>query len=246
MYNATLKNYYVANVSGGKDSLYMFAHICANLDKYPLDAVVHFRVPYNYPWCDNVINYIKEKCVVLGIPFYDIKPSNTFEELYEKYGYPTRITRWCNSHLKMNCEKQLQELFKNKRNIVNYIGICANENGRCKNDPTKLYPLCEMGVYEETIWKWAKNQSIFNDFYKYNRRQGCLYCPMQAMANSKYNSVYYPELYEYFMTLAEQTEEKRSKELVRNFSVWSSNPKYDTAYRRQRIEQMELKEIEKW
>ena len=33
-----LEKMHVAMLSGGKDSLYMFAHIMANIDKYPLDA----------------------------------------------------------------------------------------------------------------------------------------------------------------------------------------------------------------
>lgn len=42
------------------------------------------------------------------------------------------------------------------------------------------------------------------------------------------------------MDLAQRSEEKN------NNSVWNGNPKYNTEYRRKRIEQIELKEIERW
>lgn len=39
-----------ASVSGGKDSLYMLNLILHNLDKYPLDGVVHFELEIDYPF----------------------------------------------------------------------------------------------------------------------------------------------------------------------------------------------------
>ena len=52
-----LEKMHVAMLSGGKDSLYMFAHIMANIDKYPLDAVAHIKMPYDYP---NLYNWYME------------------------------------------------------------------------------------------------------------------------------------------------------------------------------------------
>ena len=38
-----LRPSYWASVSGGKDSLYMLNYILHNLDRYPLDGVVHLN-----------------------------------------------------------------------------------------------------------------------------------------------------------------------------------------------------------
>lgn len=133
---------------------------------------------------------------------------------------------------------------QNKK-VVYYIGLCANETKRIKKDGS-IYPLVELGVYEDTIWEWAKNQPIFNDYYKYNSRCGCMYCPMQSMQNTKYLSVYYPEEYEKMMKMCTYTEKERTNELNRPFSVWASNPKYNTAYRIERIKKMQLLERSKF
>ena len=39
-----LRPSYWASVSGGKDSLYMLNYILHNLDRYPLNGVVHFEL----------------------------------------------------------------------------------------------------------------------------------------------------------------------------------------------------------
>lgn len=41
-----LRPSYWASVSGGKDSLFMLNFILHNLDRYPLDGVVHFELEY--------------------------------------------------------------------------------------------------------------------------------------------------------------------------------------------------------
>lgn len=45
-----LRPSYWASVSGGKDSLYMLNYILHNLDRYPLDGVVHFELEIGRPF----------------------------------------------------------------------------------------------------------------------------------------------------------------------------------------------------
>lgn len=49
-----LRPSYWASVSGGKDSLYMLNYILHNLDRYPLDGVVHFELEIDYPFIHEV------------------------------------------------------------------------------------------------------------------------------------------------------------------------------------------------
>lgn len=62
-----LRPTYWANVSGGKDSLFMLNLILHNLDKYPLDGVVHFELEIDYPFIKNVIDYMQSECKRFGI-----------------------------------------------------------------------------------------------------------------------------------------------------------------------------------
>ena len=77
--------------------------ILHNIDKYPLDGVVHYELEIDYPFIKDVINYMEAECKRFGIKFYRIKPRRTWEELYKKYGFPTRKARWyCPMSSKIN------------------------------------------------------------------------------------------------------------------------------------------------
>lgn len=243
-----LRPTYWASVSGGKDSLFMLNYILHNLHRYPLHGVVHFELEIDYPFIKEVIDYMEEQCKKVGIVFYRIKPRHTFMELYEKWGFPNRKARWCNSNYKLDCEAQLVELLK-KQNCkpISYIGYCVDEVSRYQkrgNDVDEIYPLVEAGIEEDVIWEWAKNQPIFNDYYKYNRRCGCMFCPMQSMSESAYLLKYYPKQYEEMMALAKATEAKRESELGRPFSVWASETKYNSEYRDKRVREVYLPKLE--
>lgn len=237
-----LRPSYWASVSGGKDSLYMLNLILHNLDRYPLDGVVHFELEIDYPFIHDVIDYMESECKRAGIQFVRIKPRKTWEELYySKYksgkifGFPTRTVRWCNSRYKMDARRQLDDWMKSIGfYVICYIGYCADEESRFSKRVNKQkverYPLVENGIMEYEIWEWAKTQPIFNNYYKVNKRCGCMYCPFASRINYAYLYKYYPEHFQYMIEKMRETEMIREKELNRPFSVISSNPKYNADY----------------
>ena len=70
-----LRPSYWASVSGGKDSLYMLNYILHNLDRYPLDGVVHFELEIDYPFIHDVIDYMESECNMGGMVLQH-KPEN--------------------------------------------------------------------------------------------------------------------------------------------------------------------------
>ena len=237
-----LRPSYWASVSGGKDSLFMLNLILHNLDKYPLDGVVHFELEIDYPFIHNVIDYMESECKKYGIKFVRIKPEKTWEELYHAvkkkdgniWGFPTPKARWCNV-LKKQCRKQLDQYMKSLGfYIVHYIGYCLDEEKRwgkrVNKNKVERYPLVEEGILESTILEWAKDQPIFNNFYKINKRCGCMACPMAKYLDFAYLYKYYPENFQYMIEKMRETEKIREQELGRPFSVISSNPKYNADY----------------
>ena len=199
-----LRPSYWASVSGGKDSLYMLNLILHNLDKYPLDGVVHFELEIDYPFIHNVIDYMQAECERRGITFYRIKPAKTWNELYQKYLFPTRTARWCNNKYKLSAKKRLEEFLHNKGfYLVHYIGYCADEESRFAKrvDLQKFerYPLVEEGIEEKTILAWAKTQPIFNRYYETQNRCGCAFCPMASKLNYAYLFKYYPTLFDFMV-----------------------------------------------
>lgn len=232
-----------ASVSGGKDSLYMLNYILHNLDRYPLDGVVHFELEIDYPFIHDVIDYMEAECNRYGIRFVRIKPRKTWEELYyshyrksgNMWGFPTGKARWCNSQYKLDAKRQLSEWMKSLGYyVVSYIGYCADEqhrfNKRLNAQNVERYPLVENGITEDGILEWAKTQPIFNHFYETNKRCGCMYCPMSSYLNYAYLYKYYPDNFKYMIDKMKETEQIREEELGRPFSVISSNPKYNAEY----------------
>ena len=245
----SLRPTYWANVSGGKDSLYMLNLILHNLDKYPLDGVIHFELEIDYPFIKNVIDYMQKECERFGITFLRIKPTKTWNELYEKYGFPSRSARWCNSAYKLTAKKRLQELMKKLGfYVVSYIGYCSDEEKRFAKrvdlQKVERYPLVEEKIDENTIWEWAKTQPIFNHYYEAQKRCGCMYCPITSYINYAYLYKYYPENFAFMIDKMRETEKLREKELGRPFSCISSNPKYNSEYLERIIKTKWIKKLD--
>lgn len=236
-----LRPSYWAAVSGGKDSFYMLNLILHNLDKYPLDGVVHFELEIDYPFIKDVIDYMESECKKHGIKFVRIKPRKTWDEIYHTprkdgsviYGFPILQKRWCNDEYKLDSKRQLNAWLKqNGCYCVTYIGYCADEEKRFgkRKNTREIYPLVEHGINEDEIWEWAKQQPIYNNYYKTNKRCGCMYCPLASRINYAYLLKYYPENFEFMIERMRETEKIREAELGRPFSVIASNPKYNADY----------------
>jgi 3'-phosphoadenosine 5'-phosphosulfate sulfotransferase (PAPS reductase)/FAD synthetase len=214
-YDIKLRPMHYASVSGGKDSFFMLNLILNNLDKYPLDMVVNFELEIDWKWSRKVIDFMEERCKANNIKFVKVKPRVTWEELYNKYGFPLAHARWCNSEYKLDCKKQLNEwiLSQNCRPLA-YIGFCADETKRFKyelgdwKNQDVCYPLAEEGIEEYQILEWAKNQPIFENYYKYFSRQGCRICPFMTMKEMAYLYITDKESFDYMFKCIKETENK--------------------------------------
>ena len=243
-----LRPSYWASVSGGKDSLYMLYVILNNLDKYPLDGVVHFELEIDYPFIKNVIDYMESECKKYGITFVRIRPRDSWYDLLKKYGMATRQKRWCNKY-KLDAKEQLKKFLRARgEKLVNYIGYCVDETYRYENrknaNVTEIYPLVQERVEESVILEWAKTQPIFNDYYKYNKRCGCMYCPMASMDNLTYLLKYYPENYNYFMRVCKESEQRYLTQFGKIYNIFQSKPKYNTDYIDNRVRTKYLPKLE--
>lgn len=215
-YDLKLRPIHYATVSGGKDSLYMLNLILNNPDKYPLDMVVHYDLEIDWKWTKGVIDFMEERCKRAGLKFVRIKPRKTWMELYNKYGMPTCKARWCNSKYKLDAMKQLNEWIKSQNcRPIGYIGLCADETKRFKYEigsnwsvQDVCYPLAEEGITEDLVLAWARNNPIFSDWYKYFKRQGCMFCPMIKRKELAYMCKYEHDSYEKYFEYVSAYEQK--------------------------------------
>lgn len=238
-YDLSLRPLHYASLSGGKDSLYMLGLILANPQKYPLDFAVHFELEIDFPWVKDVIDEMERRLNKAGIKLYRIKPRESWNDLYGKYGFPNRRVRWCNSKYKLDCDAQLKEWIKKQScRPVAYIGFCADEVNRFKYEigniiegQEVIYPLAEEGIEESYILEWAKNKTIFQNYYIFNERQGCMLCPMASMMNLAYIKVFYPDDFAKLMNYHKEYEMRFGR------PVYQSNVKYNHEYIIRRIEE---------
>lgn len=107
-----------------------------------------------------------------------------------------------------------------------------------------MYPLVDFGIEEATIRDWAKDVPLFNDYYKYNRRCGCMYCPLASMQNMAYLLKYYPDHYEACMRMAKATELAVEQKTGKPTSMWHGTAKYNTDYRDKRVREVYLPKLE--
>lgn len=209
----SLRPIHYASLSGGKDSLYMLGVILANQNKYPLDLVVNFELEIEWDVSKRVVNSIEERCKSLGIPFMKIKPRKTWQELYEKYGFPNGVSRWCNKSYKLDCKTQLNQWIKSQNcRPLAYIGLCADEKKRFKydigdwKDQDVCYPLAEEGINESEVLKWARQQPIFEGYYDSLDRMGCKACPLASNIEWAYLLQKESKAYETAIRQIEETE----------------------------------------
>ncbi len=219
-YDLKLRPIHYASVSGGDDSFFMLNLILNNQDKYPLDMVVNFDLDIDWNWSKRVVDFMEKRCVEAGIKFVRIKPRKSWEELYEKYGFPNAHAKWCNSDYKLDCKKQLEEWIKEQNcRPVAYIGLCADETARFKytigqidEGQDVIYPIAEEGICEAEINQWAKKQPIFEGYYKYFDRQGCMLCPFLSMKEMAFLLKTEPDTFEYMFKCVRDTEKRILRE----------------------------------
>lgn len=193
VYDIRLKPIHYASVSGGKDSLYMLGLILANPQKYPLDMVVNFELEIEWKVAKDVVDMMQAECEKHGIKFVRIKPRRSWQELYDRYGFPLSRARWCNNIYKLDCKKQLNEWIKSQNcRPLAYIGFCADEDKRFMYElgnwelQDECYPLAEEGIAETEVLKWAREQAIFDGYYDALDRMGCMACPIASMREWAY------------------------------------------------------------
>lgn len=95
---------------------------------------------------------------------------------------------------------------------------------------TEIYPLVDNNICEDYIYEWAKNEPMYNNYYVYNYRCGCMGCPLSSKMEWAYLKIFYPKEYEYFINKIRETEQKYSIKFQRDFTPLCSNPKYNADY----------------
>lgn len=157
-------NYFIANVSFGKDSLAMLLLI---LEKgLPLDEVVFYDTGAEFEAIYRMRDRVKSLLAEKGILFTELYPKNPFFwSMFErpvkkrngdqKFGYG-----WCGRMCRWGTTEKTRTLNSYKKGAYVYIGLAADEIKRLERlnnqDSKKLFPLVDAGMTEVDCLEYCR------------------------------------------------------------------------------------------
>lgn len=215
--------YHIASFSGGKDSTAMVLHMIERCD--PLDEVLCCDTTMEFPAMYRHIEKVKKVVEAAGIKFTTLKADQDFEHLMLHhvpnrkketlqgqigYSWPGALSRWCTKALKVQVINRHLRNLREKYEVVQYIGIAADEKyrlGRKENQtPDKRFPLVEWGWEESHALQYCHALGYdWEGLYEIFHRVSCWCCPLKSFEELRALHKNFPELWNKLCDLEAQT-----------------------------------------
>lgn len=225
------KKKYVVSFSGGKDSTAMLLRLIE--ENYPIDIILFCDTGLEFPQMYEHISAVEK---YIGRPITTIRSEYTFEYLFFEY-HPKRRNpnlekydgmswgsiknRWCTAMLKTRVADEYLKELKKEYEIVEYIGIAADEVKRIKD---KHYPLVEWVMTERDCLLYCYSKGFtWGGLYTIFKRASCWCCPLQSLDELRKLRIYFPDLWKRLEYLDENTWRKFKPE----YSVKELNIRFD-------------------
>lgn len=193
----TKPEYHIVSFSGGKDST---ALLLGMIDRnMRIDEVINFDTGLEFPSMYDHIDKIKEILREKNIRYTSFKSELGFEyyllerERYLKsnvpvygWGWPNIVNRWCTAFLKTRNSDAYIKALSEKYDIIQYIGIAADESKRLerKHHQNKKfrYPLVEWGMTEKDCLEYCYEHGYdWGGLYRIFKRVSCWCCPLESV-----------------------------------------------------------------
>ena len=177
----------VITADTGMEFSEMYNHL-AKLDDYLYRErglrTTTLRHPKGFEWLMFEVPVVKQSAI-------DRRIANG--QQLQGYGWPGMKVRWCTGQLKTKLiDKEVKRL-KGEHNALHYIGIAADEAGRCKGE---VYPLVEWGIDEAKALKICYDRGFdFGGLYEIYHRGSCWCCPLQRIDELRKLRRHHPELW---------------------------------------------------
>lgn len=206
---------YVASCSGGKDSVAMVLKLIA--EKAPLDYVVFYNSGVEFSAVYQVMEELRER-LPPSVQFVELAPKTEFlynqtqKEVHKRggsiefgYGWCGRRCRW-GTTLKVAAIKEFHKSLNAE--IIQYIGIAADEPERIKDDPSIVYPLVQYGMTECDCLQYChangiywneptiKTFSGYIELYDILDRVSCWCCANKNIRELRHIHEYLPQYWE--------------------------------------------------
>lgn len=240
------EEYYVASLSGGKDSTAMVLML---IDKgYQLDEVICCDTGMEFPQMYEHIAKVKNVVEQNGIRFTTLKSEKTFDyymfecepkrknpryEGKKGYGWADFRNRWCTSNLKTNVINRHLKKFKATHNVIQYVGIASDEQHRLRrqyaNAKNIRFPLNEWGVTEQQALAYCYQHGYnWGGLYEIFSRVSCWCCPLQPIGELRKLYKHFPKLWEKLKEMEYENlgEDKLRRTIKTDYSVFDLEKRF--------------------
>jgi len=207
----------VVSLSGGKDSTAMLLMMLEK--QMPIDIILFCDTGLEFPAMYQHLDTLERD---IGRAITRIRSDQDYEYLmfdvpvkrkadtlfirryghiYNGYGWAGSRMRWCTSKLKDGPREKFLRPLRKKYNVLEYVGIAADEQYRLKRPRNKaanhIHPLVDWGMTEADCLKYCYDRGYdWGGLYEHFRRVSCWCCPLQSLAELRQLMRNYPELWE--------------------------------------------------
>lgn len=225
-----MKNYYIASVSFGKDSLAMLLKLIKS--NYPLDEVIYYNTGMEFKAIYNIRDKILEILDRYNIKFTELKPNLDFE--YKMFNKPVKHRNgtigygysWCGGKCRWGTSDKLQAIKKYYRDtfpardciIYEYVGIAFDEQSRAGKGTNKLYPLIDWKMTEKDCLDFCYSEGFTweedgIELYDILDRVSCWCCANKNKKELKNYYLYLPNYWNKLLDMQRKTERPFSKNI---------------------------------
>lgn len=204
---------YVASLSGGKDSTAMVLRLME--ENRPLDLILFCDTGLEFP---QMYEHVRRLTQSISVPVVWLKEDKGFEyyflhhrpkrknpNLTDKAGFSWAgpRNRWCTSVLKTRVINRYLSNLRKEHEIVQYIGIAADEPKRVREF---CYPLVEWGMTEKDCLEYCYERGYdWGGLYELFRRVSCWCCPLQPLEELRVLRRHFPKLWEQLLEWESKT-----------------------------------------
>lgn len=210
-------DYHVVFFSGGKDSTAMLLMMVER--QMPIDLILFCDTGLEFPALYEHIDKVEK---FIGRPITRVRAKHDYEYYFlkepVKRRHPTEFAakfgmdskgrswagpkmRWCTFCLKDTPREQFLAPLREKYNILEYVGIAADEQYRLtrktNRSPNHRHPLVDWGVTEKEALQYCYGKGFdFGGLYELFPRVSCWCCPLRSLADLRILRKHFPQLWQ--------------------------------------------------